>query len=297
MKSKVKELTRKKVLHELTAIDLQQLKVKESLISLIVPASVFAKGKLESFEKYNTLTRLRQKSLKMIFSLIETDLLEKMDEESSSAYLSYLRGSMTALASLYILCLQLEEELLRLSDGEYEVAAKNKFWGSFGAISIYLDELAKQVKEDSFSIKFSFDPLCSMIRLIQEDAKCFLENHKSTIDKYCSEIIETIISLVCNSNSEKKITDFTFNNIRQCYFTLKETLQKIDSRFVFDFSSCEQVFNVQNTYFLKFQEDTLIMSDETIEDSTIKYSSVIESINRLSAVINTLIEKESNLII
>ena len=82
-------------------------------------------------------------------------------------------------------------------------------WNNILAAAKIIENLSLTIKSDNFSIKFQFEPLKTIIKVMQDEAKnnlkINLEEEMNPICLYNNEILKFISTLLINYNLEKNL--------------------------------------------------------------------------------------------
>ena len=293
---------RRSVLEKLLDTDLTLQKFKYVFITEMIPKQVIDKGGYESFDKYLLLVSIKKKICYLLFYIIDNDLLknentdnDKSIEEENSKYFSFIRNLINTLIDLNNLCLNLEIVFGNLGKNDFRTLSKASLWNNVIAAAKILENLANTIKADNFSIKFQFEPIKIIIKVIQEEAKSNLkinlEEERNPICCYNYEILKYLSNIMINYNTEKEIDSSVIKVVNNLYKQVKKTLKKIDEKFVFNFSLQTQVFEMENTYYLKFLEGNKLLFDNNFETKLQKYEALSEPLIKLCIILMNYLEK------
>ena len=261
------------------------------------------KGGYESFDRYLLLVSIRKKVYFLIFNIIENDLLkieniesnDKSIELDNTKYFSFLKNLLYTLIDLNNLCLGLEIIFSSFTKNNFKVLSKAPLWNNIIAASKIIENLSQTIKADNFSIKFQYEPIKTIIKVIQDEAKnsleVNLETDKTPICTYNYEILKFLTSLLISYNLEKSTYPAASKVISNLYKQTKKTLKKIDEKFVFNFSLQGTIFELDNNYYLKFIECTKSFCNNVFESQTPKYETLSEPLNKLCIILLNYLEK------
>lgn len=294
---------RKSVLEKLLSTDYTLQKFKFTIITEMIPKQILDKGGYESFDRYLLLVSIRKKIYYFLFNIFENDFIkdeqnDKMDkviEQENNKYSFFLRNLINTLIDLNCLCLSLEIIFSNFTKIDFKTIYKAPLWNNVVALSKIIDNLTETIKADNFSIKFQFEPIKVLIKVIQEEArnnlKINLEEDKNPICLYNSEILRFTSNLLISYDSERNNFPGAAKVVNNLYKQVKKTIKKIDEKFVFNFISQDQVFEVENNYYLKFLEASKTLYNGTYESPTPKYETLCEPLNKLCIIIMNYLEK------
>lgn len=294
---------RKSVIEKLLNTDYTLQKFRFVVISEMIPKQVLDKGGYESFDRYLLLVSIRKKIYYLLFNIIENDLIkdeqtdsnDKAIEQENSKFFAFLRNLVNTLIDLNCLCLSLEVFFSSLNKNDFKTLSKAPLWNNVIAVSKIIDNLRDTIKADNFSIKFQFEPIKVIIKVIQEEAKnnlkINLEEEKNPICLYNNEILKFLSNLLISFNNERGSYPGAAKVVNNLYRQVKKTLKRIDEKFVFNFTSQIQVFEIDNGYYLKFLESSKVLYDGTYEGSTPKYETLCEPLNKLCIIIMNYLER------
>lgn len=293
---------RRSVLEKLLDTDLTLQKFKFVIITEMIPRLVIDKGGYESFDKYLLLVSIRKKICQLLFNIFENDLLknensenEKSIEEENSKYFNFLKNLINTLIDLSNLCLNLEIVFGNLAKNDFRVLSKASLWNNVIAAFNVLENLANTIKNDNFSIKFQFESIRIIIKVIQEEAKSNLKiNLEDIFNPICCynyEIFKYLSNIMMSYNTEKEIDAGVIKVVNNLYKQVKKTLKKIDEKFVFNFSMQNQVFEMENSYYLKFLEGKYFVFENNFETKLAKYEALSEPLIKLCIILVNYLEK------
>lgn len=294
---------RRSVVEKLVTTDYTLQKYKSIIISEMIPKQLLDKGGYESFDRYLLLVSIRKKVYFLIFNIIENDLLkieniesnDKSIELDNTKYFSFLKNLLYTLIDLNNLCLGLEIIFSSFTKNNFKVLSKAPLWNNIIAASKIIENLSQTIKADNFSIKFQYEPIKTIIKVIQDEAKnsleVNLETDKTPICTYNYEILKFLTSLLISYNLEKSTYPAASKVISNLYKQTKKTLKKIDEKFVFNFSLQGTIFELDNNYYLKFIECTKSFCNNVFESQTPKYETLSEPLNKLCIILLNYLEK------
>jgi hypothetical protein len=294
---------RRSVIEKLMSTDYTLQKFKFVVISEMIPKQVLEKGGYESFDKYLLLVAIRKKVYFLLFNVIENDLIkeETTDQgdknlvQENSKYFTFLRNLINTLVELNALCLSLEVIFSGFSKDSFRSLSKAPLWNNIVAVSKIIEGLSETMKNDTFSIKFQFEPIKTLIKVVQEEVrnnlKINIDEEKNAICLYNNEILKFISYILIAYNTERDTFPNSAKSMNSLYKQVKKTLKRIDEKFVFNFSFQTQVFEVENTYYIKFLETAKVLYDGTYEGQTPKYETLGEPLNKLCIIVMNYIEK------
>jgi len=273
---------RKSVIEKLLNTDYTLQKFKFTVISEMIPKQILDKGGYDSFDRYLLLVSIRKKIYYLLFNIFENDFIkdeqndnnDKVMEQENSKYFSFLRNLINTLVDLNCMCLSLEIIFSNFEKNDFKTISKAPLWNNVIALSKIINNLTETIKADNFSIKFQFEPIKVLIKVIQEEAKnnlkINLEEDKNPISLYNSEILKFTSNLLINYETERNNFPGAAKVVNNLYKQVKKTLKKIDEKFVFNFISQDQVFEIENNYYLKFLEASKTLYNGTYESQTPK---------------------------
>ena len=294
---------RRSVVEKLVTTDYTLQKYKSIIISEMIPKQLLDKGGYESFDRYLLLVSIRKKVYFLIFNIIENYLLkieniesnDKSIELDNTKYFSFLKNLLYTLIDLHNLCLGLEIIFSSFTKNNFKVLSKAPLWNNIIAASKIIENLSQTIKADNFSIKFQYEPIKTIIKVIQDEAKnsleVNLETDKTPICTYNYEILKFLTSLLISYNLEKSTYPAASKVISNLYKQTKKTLKKIDEKFVFNFSLQGTIFELDNNYYLKFIECTKSFCNNVFESQTPKYETLSEPLNKLCIILLNYLEK------
>jgi len=294
---------RKSVIEKLLNTDYTLQKFKFTVISEMIPKQILDKGGYDSFDRYLLLVSIRKKIYYLLFNIFENDFIkdeqndnnDKVMEQENSKYFSFLRNLINTLVDLNCMCLSLEIIFSNFEKNDFKTISKAPLWNNVIALSKIINNLTETIKADNFSIKFQFEPIKVLIKVIQEEAKnnlkINLEEDKNPISLYNSEILKFTSNLLINYETERNNFPGAAKVVNNLYKQVKKTLKKIDEKFVFNFISQDQVFEIENNYYLKFLEASKTLYNGTYESPTPKYETLCEPLNKLCIIIMNYLEK------
>ena len=294
---------RRSVIEKLIKTDYTLQKFKSIIISEMIPKQLLDKGGYDSFDRYLLLVSVRKKLYFLIFNIIENDLLklenndskDKSIELDNTKYFTFLKNLINTLIDLNRLCLSLEITFSNLSKNEFKLLSKAPLWNNILAAAKIIENLSLTIKSDNFSIKFQFEPLKTIIKVMQDEAKnnlkINLEEEMNPICLYNNEILKFISTLLINYNLEKNIYPAAAKVVSNLYKQTKKTLKRIDEKFVFNFSFQGQVFEMDNNYYIKFIECSKTLYDNNFDCQTPKYETLSEPLNKLCIILLNYLEK------
>jgi len=277
---------RKSVIEKLLNTDYTLQKFKFSVISEMIPKQILDKGGYDSFDRYLLLVSIRKKIYYLLFNIFENDFIkdeqndnnDKVMEQENSKYFSFLRNLINTLVDLNCMCLSLEIIFSNFEKNDFKTISKAPLWNNVIALSKIINNLTETIKADNFSIKFQFEPIN-------------LEEDKNPISLYNSEILKFTSNLLINYETERNNFPGAAKVVNNLYKQVKKTLKKIDEKFVFNFISQDQVFDIENNYYLKFLEASKTLYNGTYESPTPKYETLCEPLNKLCIIIMNYLEK------
>ena len=294
---------RKSVIEKLLNTDYTLQKFKFTVISEMIPKQILDKGGYDSFDRYLLLVSIRKKIYYLLFNIFENDFIkdeqndnnDKVMEQENSKYFSFLRNLINTLVDLNCMCLSLEIIFSNFEKNDFKTISKAPLWNNVIALSKIINNLTETIKADNFSIKLQFEPIKVLIKVIQEEAKnnlkINLEEDKNPISLYNSEILKFTSNLLINYETERNNFPGAAKVVNNLYKQVKKTLKKIDEKFVFNFISQDQVFEIENNYYLKFLEASKTLYNGTYESPTPKYETLCEPLNKLCIIIMNYLEK------
>jgi len=206
---------RKSVIEKLLNTDYTLQKFKFTVISEMIPKQILDKGGYDSFDRYLLLVSIRKKIYFLLFNIFENDFIkdeqndnnDKVMEQENSKYFSFLRNLINTLVDLNCLCLSLEIIFSNFEKNDFKTISKAPLWNNVIALSKIINNLTETIKADNFSIKFQFEPIKLLIKVIQDEAKnnlkINLEEDKNPISLYNSEILKFTSNLLISYEMER----------------------------------------------------------------------------------------------
>jgi len=289
------------VLQDLYLIDSEYYKIRNSVIDVMIPKSVFEKGSLPIFDRYLTIQSLRKKSLLLIMNIFENDLLkmEQDADEDNSQFVSLCRTVLGLLVELNTTCLTIEIFSSKCSR-ENLVALMKSIWSNIMSIRGFIENINTSLKEDNFSIKQPFDTLKSNLTMIKHELQANYNINLETIDYpisvYEREILNYIVNFILHIHANKHYDDVTKKKGKDLYNQTKKVLLKINDQFKINFADQDKVFECENIFFVKFLEVTRNGYD--IEDKVSRYEALSEAGVKIYIVLlNYLDKNEKELIL
>jgi len=261
----------------------------------MIPKSVFEKGNLNTFERYLTIHQLRKKSYHVIMNILENDLLkfdEENAEEDNTKFIGYCRTGLGMLTELNIICLVLEVFTSNMEKEEFKKLMK-AIMSNISAIKNFMDGINNSIKEDTFSIKYSFDLLKSHISIIKQELQTTygvdVEKCEYPIVVYQREILNYAINVIMYVQVNKHFDITVQKAANDVYNQTKRVLSKVNNQFKINFDDQVKVFELENNYFLNFKEVSKNGFD--VEDKQAKYDGLLEVGVKLFVVMLNYLDK------
>jgi hypothetical protein len=319
-KNKLKTLQRQKVLNTLSLIEISKMNLRNKIISTMIPKKTFTKGHIELFDKFLLIQSLRKKTINIIFSIFENDILHNeeftssdIEEENNKILLNFLKNVLQTLILFNNQLLTLEILLTTLSPENFKNETTNKIniFMNVSAASQFIDNLINLIKDDSFGVKYQYEGLKSIVKLLSEEIKCYSasleideEGFKKNfgIIQYEYELMNYVFGVLmrfkegnssgAGNGEEKNISKSEFcKNIENSYKQFKKTMKMIDEKFFLQISYEEssKVFDLENSYFVKLVENSKIFFND--EKKELDLENLIDTLSKSCVVINSFIEK------
>lgn len=321
-KNKLKTLQRQKVLNTLSLIEISKMNLRNKIISTMIPKKTFTKGHIELFDKFLLIQSLRKKTINIIFSIFENDILnneefynssgsEIEERENNKTLLNFLKNVLSTLILFNNQLLTLEILLTTLSPENFKNENTNKanIFMNVSAANQFIDNLINLIKDDSFGVKYQYEGLKSIVKLISEEIKNYSvaleidENDfkkKFAIIQYEHDYLNYIFAIFMRfgefqgNNRINQNKSENLKNIENSYKQMKKTLKIIDEKFFLQISYEEssKVFDLENSYYLKLVENSkILIENEKNETDFQDFQDLIDTLSKSCVVIISFIEK------
>ena len=322
--SRLQTLERKKVLKILNEIDLAKTSMKNLIFNAMIPQKIIELGYMESFDKFLIVRTLRKKTLNLIFNIIDNDILQNSKDladesfaQTNKTFMIFVRNVLQTLIDFNILLHSLEITFSQYNQEQFKAISASTgktlkyLWTNISAATHFIDNLINHIKEDSFSVKYQYEGLKSIIKTLKEDIKTGkidvdLSNLESDfpIILYENELLNTTMSMLVNFKEEmlkftgeKSVIYSLEKNLMTSYKKVKTTLKLIDKKFFLQISyeNSSKIFESENSYFKKLIESGRELvpstSENTIQDMRSKYDTVNDNLSKICVVVTSFIEK------
>jgi len=322
--SRLKTLERKKVLKHLSDIDIFKMNMKNTIIHSMIPKKIFELGSWESFDKFLQVRSLRKKTLTLMFNIMENDLIDHskdvMDEslsETNKTYMNFIKHLLQILLDFNILLHSLEVIFSQYDQEKFKTLGSNKnllgLWTNISIASQFLDNLITLIKDDSFSVKYQYDGLRSIVKTLKED----IASGKIAVDfknletiypiiSYENQILNNTLYMLLNYkedffriHQDKSLVNTLDKIITACYKKVRSTLKDIDKRFFIElnYGISNKIFDLENSFYKKLIESGKDMGpsspENKNEDIFLRYDTVAHSLSKTCLIVSSLIEKTS----
>jgi hypothetical protein len=169
MNNEIRELKKKEINFKLTTILSHQNKLKMQLFASFIPEQISDIAKLEAFQHIYNLEETKRKAFIAIDQILNHYfIVQKTEDDFNLNMLSYLAQLLFKIMELYLISTCLEHNLCHFQLEQYEQNSKDSRWNSLLASGSFLDQIIRQIKEETISPHNSIDAFKNSVNNLWE---------------------------------------------------------------------------------------------------------------------------------